>query len=119
MRIPLCDLKAQYETIQGEIDDAISSVLSRTNFIQGQDVRLFEAEFASFQGAKYGVACSSGTDALHLALLALGVGEGDEVITSTHTFTATAEAVCYCRARPVLVDIDPKTYNMDPDKLEG
>lgn len=118
MKIPLCDLKAQYEAIKPEIDEAIQSVIARTNFIQGEDVRAFEKEFASFQGAKYCVAAASGTDALHLALLAMGVGQGDEVITVSHTFTATAEAICHCGARPVLVGIDPKTYNMDPTKLE-
>lgn len=119
MKIPLCDLKAQYASIESEIDDAIKSVLARTNFIQGEDVRLFEKEFAAFQGAGYGVACSSGTDALQLALLGLGVKPGDEVITVSHTFTATAEAICHCGAIPVFVDVDPRTYNMDASKLEA
>ncbi|MHB0871565.1 MAG: DegT/DnrJ/EryC1/StrS family aminotransferase [Chloroflexota bacterium] len=118
MKIPLCDLKAQYAAIQGEIDDAIKSILAKANFIQGEEVRLLEKEFAAYSGAQYGVAVSSGTDALHLALLALGVGPGDEVITTTHTFTATAEAVYHCGAKPVLVDIDPRTYNIDPSKIE-
>ncbi|MGE5619852.1 MAG: DegT/DnrJ/EryC1/StrS family aminotransferase [Sphingomonadaceae bacterium] len=118
MRIPLCDLKAQYSAIQGEIDDAIKSVLAKTNFIQGEEVRLLEKEFAAYSGAQYGVAVSSGTDALHLALLAMGVGPGDEVITTAHTFTATTEAICYCGAKPVLVDIDPRTYNIDPARIE-
>lgn len=119
MKIPLCDLKAQYASIQSEIDDAIKGVLANTNFIQGEPVRLLEAEFARFSGAARGVATASGTDALHLALLAMGVGEGDEVITSPHTFTATTEAVCYCGARPVFVDIDPETYNLDPSRIEA
>ena len=119
MKIPLCDLKAQYQSIQGEIDDAIKSVIARTNFIQGEDVRLLEKEFAAYSGASFGVAASSGTDALHLALLALGVGPGDEVITTPMTFTATAEPVCYCGARPVLVDIDPDTFNIDPRRIEA
>ncbi len=119
MKIPLCDLKAQYAAIQGEIDDAIKSILAKTNFIQGEEVRLLEKEFAAYSGAQYGVAVSSGTDALHLALLAMGVGPEDEVITTTHTFTATAEAVYHCGAKPVLVDIDPRTYNIDPSKIEG
>ncbi len=118
MKIPLCDLKAQYETIKPEIDEAIASVLARTNFIQGEDVRALEQEFASVSGASHGVATASGTDALHLVLLALGVGAGDEVITVSHTFTASAEAICHCGARPVLVDIDPRTYNMDPARVE-
>jgi dTDP-4-amino-4,6-dideoxygalactose transaminase len=119
MRIPLCDLKAQYESIQSEIDEAIRGVIANTNFIQGEPVRLLEKEFAAFSGAAYGVATASGTDALHLALLAMGVGPGDEVITTPHTFTATAEAVCYCGAWPVFVDIDPKTYNIDPNRIEA
>jgi len=119
MKIPLCDLKAQYSSIQGEIDDAIKSVISRTSFIQGEDIRLLEKEFAAFCGARFGVATASGTDALHLALLAMGVGPGDEVITSPHTFTATAEAIYHCGARPVFVDIDPRTYNLDPSKVNG
>ncbi len=118
MKIELCDLKAQYATIQPEIDDAIKSVLANTNFIQGQEVRLLEQQFASFCGARFGVATGSGTDALHLALLALGIGAGDEVITTTHTFTATAAAVCHCGAKPVFVDIDSRTYNIDPTKIE-
>jgi dTDP-4-amino-4,6-dideoxygalactose transaminase len=118
MKIELCDLKAQYAAIQPEIDDAIRSVLTNTNFIQGKEVRLLEEEFAAFCGARFGVAASSGTDALHLALLAMGVGPGDEVITTTHTFTATAEAVYHCGAKPVFVDIDPLTFNIDTSKIE-
>ncbi len=118
MKIELCDLKAQYATIQPEIDDAIKSVLANTNFIQGKDVRLLEQEFAAFSGARFGVATASGTDALHLALMALGVGPGDEVITTPHTFTATAEPVCHCGGKPVFVDIDPRTYNIDPARIE-
>jgi len=118
MKIELCDLKAQYAAIQAEIDDAIRTVLSNTNFIQGKEVRLLEQEFADFCGARFGVAVASGTDALHLALLAMGVGPGDEVITTTHTFTATAEAIYHCGAKPVFVDIDPLTFNIDPYKIE-
>ncbi|HZK67824.1 MAG TPA: DegT/DnrJ/EryC1/StrS family aminotransferase [Chloroflexota bacterium] len=118
MKIPLCDLKAQYVSIQAEIDDAIKGVLSKTNFIQGEEVRLLEKEFAAFSGAGYGVATSSGTDALNLALEYLGVGPGDEVITTPHTFIATAEAVSHCGGIPVFVDIDPRTYNIDPARIE-
>ena len=118
MNIPLCDLKAQHASIRNEIDDAIQSVIARTNFIQGEEVRLFEKEFAALCRAAFGVAVASGTDALHLSLLALGVGSGDEVITTTHTFTATAEAVCHCGAKPVFVDIDRRTYNLDPSRIE-
>ncbi|HEX2986996.1 MAG TPA: DegT/DnrJ/EryC1/StrS family aminotransferase [Chloroflexota bacterium] len=119
MKIPLCDLKAQYATIQKEIDDAIQSVISNTSFIQGKECRLLEQQFAAFSGAQYGIATSSGTDSLHLALLALGVGPDHEVITTPLTFTATAEAISHCGGTPVFVDIDPKTYNMDPARLES
>lgn len=118
MKIPLCDLKAQYATIQGEIDDAIRAVIAKTNFIQGEEVRLLEREFAAFCGARFGVAVASGTDALHLALMAMGVEAGDEVITSPHTFIATAEAVSHCGARPVFVDVDPRTGNIDGQAIE-
>jgi dTDP-4-amino-4,6-dideoxygalactose transaminase len=118
VKVPLVDLKAQYHSIQSDIDGAVAGVISKTNFIQGEEVRSLEREFAAFSGAKYGVAMASGTDALHLALEALGVGQGDEVITSPHTFTATVEAVYYCGARPVFADIDPRTYNIDPAKIE-
>ena len=119
MKIPLCDLKAQYESIHDEIDGAIKSVIARTNFIQGEDIRLLEKEFAAFSGASFGVGAASGTDALHLALLGLGVGPGDEVITTPLTFTATAEPICYCGAKPVFVEIDPKTYNLEPARIEA
>ena len=117
MTIPMTDLKGQYQSIRGEIDAAIARVLQHTQFILGQEVKAFEQEMASYCGTGFAVGVASGTDALHLALLACGVGPGDEVITTPFTFIATAEAIVNCGATPVFVDIDPKTFNLDPRKL--
>src|SRR5208337_1289540 len=117
--IPTVDLKAQYSTIKTEIDEAIGHVLESGNFVLGENVRLFEEAFASYVGAKYSVSAASGTDAIHLALLACGIGHKDEVITVANTATPTVLAISYTGARPVFVDIDPYTYNMDLSKLEG
>src|SRR5271157_17633 len=117
--IPTVDLKVQYKTIKAEIDEAIAHVLDSGNFILGENVRLFEEEFADYVGAKYGVAAASGTDAIHLALLACGIGHRDEVITVANTATPTVLAISYTGAKPVFVDIDPDTYNMDLSKVES
>ena len=119
MKIPLVDLKAQYESIKSEIQTAINRVLDTSQFILGKEVEAFEEAFASYCGVQYAVGLSSGTAALHLALLALGVGPGDEIITVSHTFIATVEAICLAGAKPVLVDIDERTYNLDPCRLES
>ncbi|HEU4388094.1 MAG TPA: DegT/DnrJ/EryC1/StrS family aminotransferase, partial [Blastocatellia bacterium] len=116
--IPLVDLKAQYAAIKPEIDSAIQRVVDNTAFILGKEVADFERDFAAFVGAKGAVGVASGTSALHLALLAVGVGPGDEVITTAHTFIATAEAISHTGASPVFVDIDPVTYNIDPQRIE-
>ena len=116
-KIPLVDLKAQYHSIKAEVDAAMQHVLDTTAFINGPAVAAFEQEFAAFCGVKYAIGISSGTAALHLALVACGVGAGDEVITVAHTFMATAEAIVHAGATPVFVDIDPRTYNMDPQLL--
>ena len=117
--IPLVDLKAQYRSIKDEIDEAVARVLERADFIQGEDVLLFEEEYAASCGATHAIGVSSGTQALHLALLACGIGPGDEVITTPFTFIATAEAVSYVGARPVFVDVDPATCNLDPALIEA
>ena len=117
--IPLVDLKAQYQAIKPEINAAIQRVLDKGTFILGQEVRAFEEAFASYVGARDGVGVASGTAALHLALLACEVGPGDEVITTAHTFMATGEAILQAGARPVFVDIDPRTYNIDPELVEN
>ena len=118
MLIPLVDLKAQYVRIKPDIDAAIQRVLDNTSFILGKEVADFESVFADYVGAKGAVGVASGTAALHLALLACGVGSGDEVITVAHTFTATAEAIFHAGARPVFVDISPRTYTIDPNHVE-
>jgi dTDP-4-amino-4,6-dideoxygalactose transaminase len=118
MTIPLVDLKAQYQAIKPDIDAAIARVIDHTAFIMGEEVRAFEREFAAFCRAKHCVGMASGTAAIHLALFTAGIGAGDEVITTTFTFTATAEAICHAGARPVFVDIDPQTFNLDPRLIE-
>jgi len=117
MTIPLVDLKAQYNSIKEEVDEAISRVIHNGQFILGAEVKAFEEEIASYLGVKYAIGVASGTDALQLALLACDVKPGDEVITTPFTFIATAEAITQCGATPVFVDIDPRTYNIDPQKL--
>jgi dTDP-4-amino-4,6-dideoxygalactose transaminase len=119
IEIPLTDLKAQYQSIKDEIDAAIRRVVESAAFIQGPEVAAFEEEFARYIGVRGAVGVASGTAALHLALLACGVGPGDEVITTPHTFYATAEAVAQAGATPVFVDIQPDTYNLDPEKIEA
>jgi dTDP-4-amino-4,6-dideoxygalactose transaminase len=116
--IPMVDLKTQYHNLKDEIDRAVLDALESSQFILGPNVAAFEQEAADYLGANHAVAVASGTDALHLALLAAGVGPGDEVITSTFTFIATAEAVRYLGATPVFVDIDSRTFNIDPALIE-
>ncbi|MHC5053297.1 MAG: DegT/DnrJ/EryC1/StrS family aminotransferase [Planctomycetota bacterium] len=118
MRVPFLDLKAQYESIREEIDEAVRSVIERTAFAGGPFVAEFERDFAAAVGAAHAVGVSSGTSALWLALVGLGVGAGDEVITVPSTFIATAEAVSFAGATPVFVDIDETTYTMDPALVE-
>jgi len=117
-KIPLVDLKSQYEEIKGEIQEAIDRVLDSSAFILGEEVTKFEEEFAKFCNTEYAIGTSSGTSALHLALLSLGIGEGDEVITTPYTFTATVETIIHCKAKPIFVDINHKNYNIDVQKLE-
>jgi len=119
MTIPLVDLKAQYLSIKPEIDSAIQRVIDNTAFIMGKEVAQFEEAFAEFCGAEYAIGVSSGTGALFLALLAHGVGPGDEVITTPFTFFATGEAISTVGATPIFVDIDPVTYNIDPNLIEA
>ncbi len=114
---PFLDLKAQYLPIKAEIEDAIGRVMESQHFILGPEVEYFQKEVASYLGAKFGVGCASGSDALLLALMALGVGHHDEVITTSFTFVATAGSIARLGARPVFVDIDPVSYNIDPVKL--
>lgn len=117
--IPFLDLSAQYRRIAPEIETAALEVLRSGHYVLGPAVDRFEAEFAAFCGTRHAIAVSSGTAALHLALLAAGVGPGDEVITVPATFVATVAAIVYTGARPVLVDVDPETWVMDPGQLEA
>ena len=116
--IPFVDLKAQYDSIKDEIDNAIQNVLNTTSFIMGEELKKFEVEFARFCDAKYAIGVANGSDALILALRACGIGERDEVITVPHTFISTAEAISNVGGKVVFVDIDPKTYTIDISKIE-
>lgn len=118
MPIPLVDLKAQYRSIKPEIDEAIQKVVESGQFILGTEVQAFEAEMAVYCGTRFAIGVASGTDALHLALLACGIKPGDEVITTPFTFIATAETITHCGATPLFVDIDPITYNINPAQIE-
>ena len=118
MRVPFLDLNAQHEPIRAELDRAIRDVIDKGAFAGGPFVEKFEANFARYCDCKHAIAVSNGTDALWLALLALGIGAGDEVITVPNTFMATAEAISFCGARPVFVDVDERTYTMDPARIE-
>jgi dTDP-4-amino-4,6-dideoxygalactose transaminase len=119
MEVPYFDLKAQYGGLREEILAALDRVGRNAAFILGEEVQEFERQFAAYCEAKHCVGVNSGTSALHLALLAVGVRPGDEVITTPNTFIATAEAITYTGARPVFVDIDPRTANIDPSKIEA
>lgn len=119
VKVPYLDLRAQYRSIKAEVDAAIVEVLESCQFVLGSAVSQFEQEFASYSGTSECIALNSGTSALHLALLAAGVGPGDEVITVPFTFVASVAAVLYTGAKPVLVDIDPHTFTIDPGRIEA
>lgn len=118
MSVPFFDLKIQNSKIRKEIDSAISAVVDSAHFILGTNVAELEKEAAAYHGSKYAVGVASGTDALQLALRACGIKEGDEVITTPFTFVATAEAISYTGAKPVFADIDPGTFNIDPESIK-
>ena len=118
MAIPLVDLKAQYKTIKDEVNAAIQDVLESQYFILGPKVQELEEKIAAYCDVKYGIGVASGTDALLLSLMAIGAGYGDEVITTPFTFFATAGSISRLGAKPVFVDIDPKTYNINPELIE-
>jgi dTDP-4-amino-4,6-dideoxygalactose transaminase len=116
--VPYLDLKAQISPLRAELDAAIARTLDNCSFCLGPDVVQFEKDFARFCGAEHCVAFNSGTSALHVALLLLGVGAGDEVITTPATFVATSWAISYVGAKPVYVDVDDATFNLDPKRIE-
>ena len=113
------DLKSQYQRLKGEIDAGIQRVLDHGQYILGPEVSKLEEELVSYTGAKYCISCANGTDALQIAQMALGIGQGDEVITPGFSYIATAETVALLGAKPVYVDIDPRTFNLDPALLEA
>jgi dTDP-4-amino-4,6-dideoxygalactose transaminase len=119
MNIPMVDLKSQYASIKDEIDTAILQALAETRFILGPNVQAFDQEAGAYLGAKHAISCASGTDALHLALLAAGIKPGDEIITSAFTFIATGEAIRYIGAEPVFVDIQAHSLNIDPARIRA
>lgn len=113
------DLKAQFRSIRDEVMAAVTRVMESQQFILGNEVRQFEEEIAAFVGAKHAIACASGSDALVLALMAAEIGPGDEVITTPFTFVATAGSIARVGAKPIFVDIDPQTFNIDPEKIDS
>jgi len=118
-KIPMLDLNAQYASIRDEIQAAINSVLDSQHFILGPQVQALEEEIASYCGRKFGVGVASGTDAIILALRAAGIGRGDEVLVPSFTFIATAGAVSLLGAKPVFIEIQPETFNIDPQKISS
>ena len=119
MQVPFIDLRVQHEPLMGEFMAAFRQVTESSAFAGGPFVASFETEFAAFCGTRYALGVGSGTDALWLSLHALGVGPGDEVITAPNSFMATAEAISRCGARPVFVDVDERSFTMDPAQLES
>lgn len=119
MKVPFLDLKIQYTTIREKISAALQEVLDNTSFAGGPMVEKFEKEFGPYCHCEHAIGTGNGTDALWMSLLGLGVGRDDEVITSPSTFIATAEAISFCGAKPVFVDIDEQSYNIDPALIEA
>lgn len=116
--ISLVDLKAQYKTIKPEINSAIKNILESTHFILGEEVEDFEKKFAKYSDSKYGIGVGSGLNALELGMRALGIGKGDEVLTPVNSFIASSSAISFTGAKPVLVDCDENSFNIDPKRVE-
>lgn len=119
MKVPMLDLSEQYQNLKPQVLDAMDAVMSSSQFILGQNVKKLEADIAKYSNVAHGIGCGNGSDAIHIALQGLGVGPGDEVITTAFTFFATGGAIVRAGATPVFVDIDPVTFNIDPDKIEA
>jgi dTDP-4-amino-4,6-dideoxygalactose transaminase len=118
MKLHMVDVVGQYQNIKQEIDAAVHTVLDSGQFINGKEVGELEGEIARYLGVRHAVACASGTDALQIAMMSLGIGPGEEIITTPFTFVATAETIGLLGAKPVYVDIDARTFNIDPAKIE-
>ena len=118
MKIDFANLQLQYQTYKDKIDSSIQAILNKSNYILGEEVDILEKELQNFTGAKYAISCSSGTDALLLALMAMDIQPGDEIITTPFTWISTAEMMALIKAKPVFVDIEPDTYNMDANLIE-
>ncbi|MCK5822174.1 MAG: DegT/DnrJ/EryC1/StrS family aminotransferase [Bacteroidales bacterium] len=118
MKIQMVDLLSQYEKIKEEVDAGIRETIEQTAFINGPSVKLFQSELANYLKVKKVITCANGTDALQVAMMALDLQAGDEVITSNFTFIATVEVIALLKLKPVLVDVDPDTFNLDPKKIE-
>ena len=119
MKIDFANLQLQYQTYKDKIDNNIQSVLKKSNYILGEEVSLLEKELENFTGSKYAITCSSGTDALLLALMAIDIQPGDEVITTPFTWISTGEMIALLKAKPIFVDIEPDTYNINADLIEA
>ncbi|PKP22218.1 MAG: transcriptional regulator, partial [Bacteroidetes bacterium HGW-Bacteroidetes-22] len=117
-KIQMVDLKGQYEKIKEEVDRGIHQVIDSTQFVNGQAVKDFQSDLEKYLGAKHVIPCANGTDALQVAMMSLGLKPGDEVITSDFTFVATVEVIALLGLTPVLVDVDPDTFNIDPAAIE-
>ena len=119
MKIDFANLQLQYQKYKSDIDDNIQSVLNKSNYIMGEEVKQLESNLSSFTGAKHTITCSNGTDALLLSMMALNIQPGDEVITSPFTFISTAETIASIKAKPVFVDIEADTFNTDANLIEA
>lgn len=119
MKIDFANLQLQYQTYKDKIDSNLQAILNKSNYILGEEVDVLEKELQNFTGAKYAISCSSGTDALLLALMAINIQPDDEIITTPFTWISTAEMMALIKAKPVFVDIEPDTYNMDANLIEA
>lgn len=119
MKVPMLDLSEQYQELRTEVLEVLDQVMGSSRFILGDNVKKLEEDVAKYSNVAYGIGCGNGSDAIHIALQAMGVGPGDEVITTAFTFFATGGAIVRAGAKPVYVDIDPVTFNIDPGKIEA